>query len=788
MIRRERVIPPEHIYPIDDWRLVQSSPALEFLAQGETIFSVANGYLGIRGTFEEGRPVHQPGTFVNGFFESWPIVYAEEAFGFAKTGQTMLNVTDASIVRLYVDDEPLFLPTATLIEFERALDMRSGTLDRTLVWETPSGKRVSVHSRRLASFEHRHLAAIRYEVTVLNTSAPVALISEVVGNPRNQQQHGDPRQARGFSDKVMQPQVGRHEEQRLIVGHQTLRSRMTLACGVDHVADSGCKFAARVEMEEDAGRVLYTIDALPGEPFVLTKYLAYHSSRSAPTTELAARAELTLDRACATGFAALVAAQRTHLDAFWERSDVQIVGAHPRAQQVMRFNLFQIYQAAARAEGSGIGARGLTGQAYDGHYFWDSEMYVVPFLTYTSPRIARNLLAFRHSTLDLARRRAEEVNQRGALFPWRTINGEEASAYYAAGTAQYHIDADISYAVRKYVQVSGDDEFLERFGAEILVECARLWEDLGFYSERAGGKFCIHGVTGPDEYNTVVNNNAYTNLMARENLWYAASTVEWLRDERPAHHRALVHRTGLRDEEVAAWRRAADQMYVPFDERLGIHPQDDAFLEREGWDLDSVPLEQYPLLLHFHPLVIYRHKVIKQADIALAMFLLGNHFSDEQKRRNFDYYDPLTTGDSSLSACVQAIVAAEIGDTEKANEYFRRAAVVDLADTAGNVQDGCHIASMAGTWMAVVYGFAGMRDYGGQISFDPHVPSGFRMAFRIQVRGRRLRVQVDHDTATYELLDGRELEIVHCGQAVAVALGTPRSLPNRRSAARAAVS
>ncbi|MDB4285415.1 glycoside hydrolase family 65 protein, partial [bacterium] len=423
---------------------------------------------------------------------------------------------------------------------------------------------------------------------------------------------------------------------------------------------------------------------------------------------------------------------------------------------------------------TGVPAKGLTGQAYEGHYFWDSEIYVMPFLVYTAPRLARNMLKYRYSILDKARERAREVNQKGALFPWRTINGEEASAYYAAGTAQYHINADIIYALKKYVDVTGDEEFLFQYGAEMLVETARLWEDLGFYLDGNGNRFHIHGVTGPDEYNTVVNNNTFTNLMARENLWYAVETVEKLKKADPDRFSALVHDTKLKEGEVAAWKKAADSMYVPFDEDKGIHPQDDDFLNKEIWDFAGTPIEKYPLLLHYHPLVIYRYQVVKQADVAMAMFLLGHEFTEEQKKRNFNYYDPLTTGDSSLSACIESILAWELGYEEKAISYFRYALLMDLADVGGNVKDGVHIASMGGTWIAVVYGIAGLRDWNGRISFHPKLPEKTCLLnFRLTIRGRLLEVDMKREGVTYTLIEGEGLNFEHCGEEITLSPGSP---------------
>jgi len=318
------------------------------------------------------------------------------------------------------------------------------------------------------------------------------------------------------------------------------------------------------------------------------------------------------------------------------------------------------------------------------------------------------------------------------------------------------------YALRKYVNATGDEDFLYREGAEMLVETARLWRDLGFFSTEKDGKFCIHAVTGPDEYTTVVNNNTFTNLMARENLRYAAETVGILKDTIPERFRELVDKTDLDFSEVEDWKRAAEQMYIPYDEEDGIHPQDDDFLELEMWDFENTPLDTYPLLLYYHPLVIYRHQVIKQADIVLAMFLLEKEFSQEQKKRNFDYYDPLTTGDSSLSVGIQSIVASEIGYEEKAIEYARYSVLMDLADVGGNVKDGCHIASMGGTWMVLVYGFAGMRDYDGKLSFNPRLPQrleGFR--FSLTFRGQVIEIDITQETVIYTLQKGEGLAIQH---------------------------
>jgi alpha,alpha-trehalose phosphorylase len=772
MIHHERLRPPSHDYPADEWNVIEKGFHPEFLAQLETMLALGNGYLGMRGCPEEGGPSVENSTLINGFYETRPIVYPEDAFGFAKTGQTIFSVTDSKAIKLFVDDEPFWLPNANVLSYDRRLNMKSGTLDREIVWETPAGKQVSITSRRLVSFANRHVAAISYQVTLLDAAASLVISSEMAAHePVAHTNSEDPRQARVFPGRVLHPRASYAKDRRIVLCHATEKSRLTLACATDHLLETSCQHAHKVAYTEDFGQVALTVEARPGCPIHLTKFMVYHTSQTALAEEVCGRAEWTMDRVVNQGFQQLLTAQEQYMDDFWRRSDVRVRDIREERtkrstveiQQAIRFNLFHILQASARAEDAGVPAKGLTGRAYEGHYFWDTEIYLLPFLTYTSPRIAKNLLTFRYKMLPQARAHARQLGHRGAMFPWRTISGEEASAYYAAGTAQYHINADIMYALRKYVQATGDEAFLRDCGAEMLVETARLWLDLGFYADAKEGKFCINSVTGPDEYNTVVNNNAYTNLMARENLRYAAQTIESMRATNPDAYNALAQKADIEPSEVEAWIRAADSMYVPYDEELKIVPQDDSFLDREPWDFKNTPSDHYPLLLFYHPLNIYRKQVIKQADVVLAMFLLGDAFSPDAKKRNFEFYDPLTTGDSSLSSCVEAIIAAQIGDMEKAIRYGMAALLMDLADVGGNVKDGCHIASMGGTWMMLTYGLGGMRDNDGTLSFWPRraPEDNAILRFPVTYRGQMLEVEIGQEKVEYALREGEYLLIRH---------------------------
>ena len=778
MIERNLRPLPEHIYPPRNWSILETEFDEDWLGNAETIFALSNGFLGVRGVFEEGRPAIEPATFCNAFHETWPIVHAEEAYGFARTGQTIVNVPDTTLMKLYVDDEPLFLPTARLTEYRREIDFRDGILRRDLNWSSPAGKQVRISSHRLVSLEHRHVAAIRYEITT-DTDAPIVISSQMLNRQDSRaidepsgNGSADPRRAKAFSHRVLHAHSHTEDELRICTGYRTTNSRMTLGVGIDHTIETDNPWLADRNWSEDLGKVVFTIDARADVPIRITKYATYHTSRSVPAIELVDRCNRTLDRCVRDGYGELEETQKAWLAEFWSGADV-FVDAETRIQQAVRWNIFQLCQASARAETTGIPAKGLTGQAYEGHYFWDTEIYVAPFLSYTSPRTTRNLLRFRHSKLDKARERARELSEKGALFPWRTINGEEASSYYAAGTAQYHINADVAYAIRRYVNIRGDRDFLAEAGAEILIETARMWAGLGFFSPHAE-TFHIHGVTGPDEYTTVVNDNTFTNLMARANLRFAAETVRWIQEHRSDAYARLLHETSLSAGEVELWERAAEQMYIPYNEKRGILPQDANFLEKEKWDFETTPMDHYPLLLHYHPLVIYRHQVIKQADVVLALVLLGNEFSLEEKRRNFDYYDPLTTGDSSLSACVQSILAAEIGYEEKAIEYFDYALLMDLADVAGNVVDGAHVASTGGVWMSLTYGFAGMSDFDGRLALNPRLPKQWgRLRFPLRFHETQLEVDITHDAVTITHRGGDPLPIIIRGTEYTLEPGKP---------------
>ena len=775
-------------YPVDPWRLVETQHDPGDIGLHETLFALGNGYLGLRGNNAEGRKAHEHGTFINGLHETWKIRHAEQAYGFAEVGQTIVNAPDSKIIRIYVDDEPLALDTADLLEYERSLDFKDGMLRRSVLWLTPSGKRVRVSATRMVSFPERHLAVMTVEVTMIDADAPVSISCQMLNRQDGEDEYAgstgpgkaskDPRKAERIADRVFVPGEHWQQGERSVLSYRVANSGMSVAVVADHTVETANEYTTGHYIDPDIAKNVYSFSAKRGVPMKVTKVVSYHTGRTTPTNELIDRCRRTLDRIAVEGVAVQYVKQREWLDDYWARSDVEIPGRDD-LQQAIRWNLFQLAQATARADGLGIPAKGVTGSGYSGHYFWDTEIYMVPFLAYTSPLWARNTLSMRQDMLPLARQRARMLNEAGALFPWRTINGEEASAYYAAGTAQYHINADVTYALAKFIHATADIDFLANGAIDIAVETARMWITLGFWRSNGEDTFEIHGVTGPDEYTTVVNNNLFTNVMARFNLSYAAQTVRDLAFERPDAYERMVTRLGLRDEELDEWDRAADAMLIPFSDALQIHPQDSHFLDREVWDLENTPPEQKPLMLHFHPLVIYRFQVLKQADVVLALFLHGNQFSLEEKLADFDYYDPLTTSDSTLSNVVQSIIAAEIGYQDLALDYFVHTLFVDLADLHKNTADGVHVASAGGVWSGLVSGFGGMRDHDGVLTFDPRLPKSWpELRYRMIWHGTRVLVTLKAASMHVTVLEGQNpiLFLVR-GESYTVSPGVDALIP-----------
>ncbi|GAA0679224.1 glycosyl hydrolase family 65 protein [Kitasatospora atroaurantiaca] len=753
-------------FTIDPWGVGEHGLDLAAQARAESVFALSNGHIGLRANLDEGEPHGLPGTYLNGVFELRPLPYAEGGYGYPESGQSVINVTNGKIIRLLVDDEPFDLRYGELRNHQRSLDFRDGLLRREAEWTSPAGRTVKVSSMRLVSLTQRAVAAIDYRVTAVDGPVRIVLQSELVANEQLPGGETDPRAASVLEAPLLSEAHAVSGTKAVLV-HRTRFSGLRVAAGMEHLVEGPVGFDAVAESSDDQGRISVTTVLRPGEQLRLVKFMAYgwSATRSLPAVRDQVEAALTAARY--TGWDGLVDEQRAYLKEFWATSDIQIDG-DVELQQAVRFAMFHVLQAGARSEERAIPAKGLTGPGYDGHSFWDTEAFVLPVLTYCLPGAVKQALRWRHTTLPLARDRAVQLGLSGAVFPWRTIRGEECSGYWPAGAAAFHIGADIAVAAARYVRATADVEFEKEYGLELLVETARMWRSLGHHD--AAGRFRIEGVTGPDEYSAVADNNVFTNLMAQTNLRAAA--------EAAGRHRLEAAALGVDTEETAAWRDAAAAMYIPYDEKLGVHPQADGFTDHQAWDFDNTPPENYPLLLHYPYFDLYRKQVVKQADLVLAMQVRGDAFTDEQKARNFAYYERLTVRDSSLSACTQAVIAAEVGQLDLAYDYTAEAAMMDLHDLGGNTRDGLHMASLAGACIALVAGFGGLRDHTGHLSFRPRLPSGLeRLSFSMLVRESLLHVEITHATTTYTLNRGGPLVLMHEGEQLKVEPGHPLKLP-----------
>ena len=744
-------------FPVEAWAVRETELHLDNLAQTESVFALSNGHLGLRGNLDEGEPYGIPGTYLGGFYETRPLPYAEAGFGYPEDGQTVVNVTNAKLIRLLVEDEPFDVRYGNLRAHERVLDLRDGVLRREVEWESPTGRAVRVSSTRLVSFTHRAVAAIEYIVEPVEGEFPVVVQSMLSANEEAPAASSDPRAAAALASPLVSD-LYQAADTRAILVHHTRQSGLRMAAAMDNLVDGPEGTTTTFEAFPDHARFVISADLAPGKPLRIVKLFTYGWSAERSVLALRDQVSAAGQGAVHTGWEGLLKGQRAYLDDFWERSDVELDG-DAELQQAIRFGLFHTLQAGARGEQRAIAAKGLTGPGYDGHTFWDTEMFVLPVLTYTAPHAAADALRWRLQTIDLARDRAKTLGLKGAAFPWRTIHGEECSSYWPAGTAAFHINADIAWAVSRYLIAVDDQEFAESCGTELLVETARLWRSLGHHD--ASGHFRIDGVTGPDEYSAVADNNIFTNLMAKRNLLAAADASE--------RYMRRAAELGVDEEEAASWRDAAAKMVIPYDEALGVHPQSERFTDHQRWDFAACAEHQYPLLLNFPYFDLYRKQVVKQADLVLALFVCGDAFTAEEKVRDFEYYEAITVRDSSLSACCQAVMAAETGHLDLAYDYFAEAALMDLEDLEHNTRDGIHIASVAGTWIAAICAFGGVRDHSGRLSFSPRLPAALtRLKFRLMYRGTSLRVEVVHGHARYSVVDGQSVDILHHGDEVTV--------------------
>ena len=749
-------------YSISDFSLDEKTLMLH-----ETLFHNANGYIGVRGSPEEGVPEGfstMRGMYINGFYDIIPMKQSESLCNLIEEKDTILNVADVQTVRLCFDGEEFSMFSGEVLSAERSLDMDAGITERTVLWRSPSGREAELRFVRMASFIEKNVFTLQCFITPKNFSGHAEICSYHKGLVRNYSNPDDPRLP-ADSPVLLKPEEHEVWDGASFLTAHTTRSGLRVCTGVRYAMPQDMKQMIAYSADDHSYVMRSVIDLTENETASFVKYtVTVDSLRS---KDCLSDAKAVMSRVFG-GLDRLYALQAEYLSSFWRSAGMEIDCDDDSTYTAAFFNQYQLLQSCGDDGTGSVASKGLSGEGYEGHYFWDTEIYVMPFLTYTSPELAKKLLGYRYSALPLAKENAKLLGHRkGALFPWRTISGRECSGYFPSGTAQYHIDGDIACAVVRYYLATSDKEYMAAEGAELLIETARLWMDVGNFHE---GRFVINDVTGPDEYTCIVNNNYYTNASARFNLRWALKLPEVLGD----NWAEISRRLGVTDEEMAEFRTAAELMYLPFDEKLGINPQDDSFLCKPVWDFENTPKENYPLLLHYHPLNLYRYQVCKQADTILAYFLFDNAESYETKRKSFEYYEKITTHDSSLSRCIFSIVASRLGLREKAWAYFGDCLKSDLTDSHGNTGDGIHTANMGGSYMGVVNGFAGMEITEKGLSFAPFLPEAWRgYRFNINYRDSLIQVDVRRDKVWLRLRSGDKAEVTVWGRPVVLDSGTP---------------
>ncbi len=702
----------------DAWRLAAEGDSVRS-GHVPALFSIGNGFIGIRGP---GDAAGAPNVYLNGVYERVPIAYHEAAHGYARESDLRLAVADATRPAILAGGEPI--GAAASVELDLARCVRT---------ETFAGS-AGITIEQFVSMTERALVLTRVsfadgaEVTVspMVTPPPGSGVRDAAEVPHDGVY--DPRVAPVMATSPwVDPQV---------------RDEPGIAARTDRLQTSG--FVVASGMREIGRR---TVNGQVQVDFA-SGYCATLDGQGFDALSSILRA------AVERGYDALLADQVAWFVDFWATSNIAFPG-QPKAELAIRFALAELAMAVGRDGKTSIGAKGQTGEGYEGHVFWDADLYVMPVFAFTSPAIARAMLDWRISTLDAARDNARAMgHEQGALYPWRTIGGHECSSYFPAGSAQYHINADIAYALETYLAATGDRTLLDAGGAAMLVETARIWLAIGFHDAGRGGAFVINRVTGPDEYSAIVNNNLYTNLMAARHLRFAA--------------REGLAASLIDDAEAARMVRAADAMFLAFDDERQVYAQDDAFFRLDPWPFATTPANRYPLLLHFHPLAIYRRRVSKQADAVLALALMPEAVDPAMRRRMLDTYEATTVHDSTLSASAFATAAAHAGDGARAAHYWRVAALTDLNDLFGNTDHGLHMAALAGSWTTLAMGFAGMRVDGDTLCFDPvEIPGLPDYRFTVAFRGAQVDVAVSGRTASVTVRGDRTVAIRVAGDEVA---------------------
>jgi maltose phosphorylase len=755
----------------DEWKIIEKGFHRDENRITESLLSIGNGRTGQRANFEE----KYTGDTLRGSYVAGVYYPDKTRVGWWKNGYPeyfakILNATNWIGINVTVDGEELDLNTAKILSFYRDLDMKSGLLTRHFTAELFSGKQIEVHSRRFLSIADQEVGAIRYTVKALNFSGEITFLPYVDGDVVNEDSNYDENFWISISQKI--------EDCSGWVCMETRKTAFQVCTGISFNAtlnQEPINITPDVIEEEKYVGAGFNVSVKEGDEVCLEKYAAILSTLYHSKNKLQEATEKALKRAADKGFDKLFADQKKAWAKRWETSDIQIEG-DVAAQQGIRFNIFQLNQTyLGDDERLNIGPKGFTGEKYGGVTYWDTEAYCLPFTLGTAPQVSKNLLLYRYKHLQKAIENAENLGftDGAALFPMVTINGEECHNEWEITFEEIHRNGAIAYAIYNYINYSGDKEYLAPYGFEVLVALSRFWSQRVNWSEEKK-KFVLLGVTGPNEYENNVNNNFHTSYMAVWTLKYTLEVIDYLKKEHPILFEDLVKKLKLKElNETSRWKKIIKEMYFPYDFNRKIYLQQDGFLDKELIPANQLKAEDRPINQKWSWDRILRSPYIKQADTLQSIYWFEDDFDRDSIERHFDFYEPLTVHESSLSCCIHSILAASIGRQEKAYEMYLRTARLDLDDYNNDTCDGLHITSMGGTWMAFVQGFGGMRVKNGQLHFNPFIPDGWNSySFRLNFRGAHLEFIVNR--SDFRLVNHSKIDIAM------VVLGKQYHLPAKK--------
>ncbi len=726
---------------LDAWKIIEDQFHPEYNEITESIFSLGNGRMGQRGSFEEtytGKTLQ--GNYVAGVYYPDKTRVGWWKNGYPEYFAKVLNAANWNGLEISIEGEIVDLHTSQVNDFYRELNMKEGYILRQCTLTLASGKSISIESIRLNSMADDESGVISYSIKPINFSASILVKAFVDGDIKNKDSNYDEK----FWDEV---KVGARENTSF-VWSKTKKTGFEVFTGQKiEIAINGQKQAlnSQAETKEKFSSLTYLIPAAQGEQVCITKFAVNLSSENHPVSALESNGIAYLNRICAKGFETMKKEQAEAWDAKWAINDVIIKG-DVSAQQGIRFNIFQLNQTYTGADDRlNIGPKGFTGEKYGGSTYWDTEAYCIPFYLATAPEnVSKNLLIYRWKQLDRAIENAGKLgfNQGAALYPMVTMNGEECHNEWEITFEEIHRNGAIAYAIKDYVDYTNDRKHLVEYGWEVLIGISRFWAQRVNWSENQQ-KYVMLGVTGPNEYENNVNNNWYTNYFAVWCLKYTLAVLKEIKSNYPELAQEKLNKTNFKEEEIAQFEHIIQNMYFPRDEQKGIFLQQDGFLDKEIAPVDSIPAGQRPINQNWSWDRILRSCYIKQADVLQGMYFFETDFSKEEMERNYNFYEPLTVHESSLSPCVHNILAAKLGKEDKSYEFYTRAARLDLDDYNNDTEDGCHITSMAGTWMSIVKGFGGMMIINDQLSFNPFLPSQWEeYAFKINFRANHLAINI----------------------------------------------